>query len=158
MTISGKNDHTCDNNCSECDSALTCDRSSYKQLDFAFDFDVEDINWETIPEVDIAPEASEEPSDAFNQRTDRNLLEEIRAKDEIDGHRAQRAMNKFLKEYSSKLLTGSLVAVVALYLMDLIVISCGGVNSKFADPLFTLFQTIITTVIGYLIGSNQKKD
>lgn len=160
MPISEKKNHTCDNNCRACDEILTCDHADFEQLDFSFDYDVDAINWNDVAEYDVAPEASKEDFETSSNKITSNLtkidIEERR--EALVDKRSARVMNEFLKKYASKLLKYSIISIIGLYIIDLLVTFFGKSNSKFADPLFTLLQTIITTVIGYLIGSNQNKD
>ena len=154
--------HTCDDNCTNCDLINECDHVHYEQFNFAFDIDTDTINWDDIPELDVAPEASEQLSNENKLGQNSNVsLQEIEIQErtaDLEDRKSSRALNEFLKKYASKLLKYSIFAIIGLYMVDLIVTVLGKHNSKFADPLFTLLQMIITTVIGYLIGSNQNKD
>lgn len=162
MGILLKKNHICDNNCPSCDKRDECDHVNYKQFGFAFDLDAENIDWDNIPEVDVEPNTS----DYLTQNEDLHRdpiskLQEIEIadkKEELEKKKSQRIINEFLKSYSAKLLKWSLIAIIVLYILDMIISTCGLKNSEFADRLFTLLQMIITTIIGYLIGSNQEKE
>lgn len=160
-TLSTRN-HTCDNDCSNCDFNNECDHVNYEQSGFAFDLDTENIDWDNIPEVDIEPETSEtlNNSNVLQKKAQPNLqeIEIADRKEELEKKKSQRIINEFLKSYSAKLLKWSLIAIIVLYILDTIISICGLKNSDFADRLFTLLQMIITTIIGYLIGSNQEKE
>lgn len=162
MGIYLKKDHTCDNDCKRCDHIDTCDHVNYEQFDFGFDIDADDIDWDNIPEVDIEPATSRVLTQNTDLRTDTlSNLQEIEIadkKENIEKKKSQRIINEFLKNYSAKLLKWALIAIMALYIIDLISSAMGWRSSDYTERLFSLLQMIITTIIGYLIGTNQEKE
>lgn len=157
-------DHICDNNCDSCSLIDSCEFSKYNQCEFnmGFDIDVANIDWDNIPEEDIEPEVSSNYTDSESAKNVyKKNYEEIEIevkKEELKSKESSRLLNEFLKKYSAKLLMYSLLAICILYVSDVVLKINGIPNSDYADRLFTLFQTIITTVIGYLIGTNQEKN
>lgn len=159
-TLSTKN-HTCDDDCINCCHREDCEHINYEQFGFDFALDTEMIDWNTIPEVDVAPETSRNLSENSTTLTHSQNLKEIELqvkKEIVENKKSNRIINQFLKNYSAKLLKYSIIVIIALYIIDLLVSIAGRKNSEFADRLFTLLQMIITTNIGYLIGTNQEKE
>lgn len=157
-------DHICDNNCGSCSLIDNCKFSEYNQyaFDIGFDVDVANIDWDNIPEEDIEPEVS---SNYTNSKSTKNDYEksykeiEIEAKkEELKSKASSRALNEFLKKLAARLLCFLLVAIILLYATDVFLKVKDMPNSDYADRLFTLFQTIILTTIGYLLGKNQEKN
>ena len=129
-----------------------------EQLSFFQTFENQLVDWDQVIEEENPPLIS---SGMARVEVPDQIALELQNKEKEEKillDKSKRLINEFLKAISAKLLKWLLFSIIALYVIDLIVVNLGVSNSDLSERLFSLFYTLITSIFGYLIGSNQNKD